>query len=45
MARVVDLHFFAGLSFQSIAQDLGVPQRTLERRWAATRSWLRAEIG
>jgi RNA polymerase sigma factor (TIGR02999 family) len=45
MARVVDLHFFAGLSLQSIAQDLGMPQRTLERRWAATRAWLRAEIG
>ena len=45
MAQVVDLHFFAGVPFQDIAPNLGVPLRTLERRWAVTRAWLRAEIG
>jgi len=45
MARVVELHFFAGLSLADTADGLGVSLRTLERRWAATRAWLRKEIG
>jgi RNA polymerase sigma factor (TIGR02999 family) len=45
MARVVELHFFGGLSLADTARALGMPLRTLERRWAATRAWLRAEIG
>lgn len=45
MTRVVDLHFFGGLSLEDTARAVDMPLRTLERRWAATRAWLRAEIG
>jgi len=45
MSRAVELHFFAGLSLADTADALGLPLRTLERRWAATRAWLRKEIG
>jgi len=45
MARAVEMHFFGGLSMEDTARALEIPQRTLERRWAVTRQWLRAEIG
>lgn len=45
MSRVVELHFFGGLSLEDTARAVNLPLRTLERRWAATRAWLRAEIG
>jgi RNA polymerase sigma factor (TIGR02999 family) len=45
MARVVELHFFGGLSLEDTASAVGMPLRTLERRWKATRAWLRAEVG
>ena len=45
MARVVELHFFGGLSLEDTARAVDLPLRTLERHWAATRAWLRSEIG
>lgn len=45
MARAVELHFFGGLSLEDTARILEIPLRTLERRWKATRAWLRTEIG
>ncbi|NOT32116.1 MAG: RNA polymerase subunit sigma-70 [Planctomycetes bacterium] len=45
MTRVVDLHFFGGLSLADTARAVDMPLRTLERRWATTRAWLAAEIG
>jgi len=45
MARVVELHFFGGLSLEDTARAVDMPLRTLERRWGGTRAWLRAEIG
>ena len=45
MARAVELHFFGGLSLEDTARALELPLRTLERRWSATRAWLRAEMG
>ncbi len=44
MARVVELHFFGGLSLADTARALDLPLRTLERHWAVTRAWLRREI-
>jgi DNA-directed RNA polymerase specialized sigma24 family protein len=44
MVEVVDLHFFAGLSFAEVARATRVPLRTVEPRWAATRAWLSREI-
>jgi RNA polymerase sigma factor (TIGR02999 family) len=45
MVRLVDLHFFGGLSLAEAARLLGQPERTVQRRWAATRAWLRSELG
>ncbi len=44
MVRAVELRFFGGVSFEETARELGVPMWTFERRWAAARAWLRAEI-
>jgi len=44
MARVVDMHFFAGLPFEEIAEAVGIPLRTLQRRWDETKTWLRSRI-
>lgn len=45
MVGAIDLHFFAGLPFSEVARATGMPLRTLERRWAATRAWLSKELG
>ena len=45
MARAVELRFFGGLSMEETADVLGIPLRTLERRWEVTRAWLRVEVG
>jgi RNA polymerase sigma factor (TIGR02999 family) len=44
-ARVVDLHFFAGLSVEESAEALGVSRATAYRQWAYARAWLRCELG
>jgi RNA polymerase sigma factor (TIGR02999 family) len=44
-ARVVDLHFFAGLSIDEAADALGVSRATAYRQWAYARAWLRCELG
>jgi RNA polymerase sigma factor (TIGR02999 family) len=44
-ARVVDLHFFAGLSIEEAAEALGVSRATAYRQWAYARAWLRCQLG
>jgi RNA polymerase sigma factor (TIGR02999 family) len=44
-ARVVDLHFFAGLSIEEAAGVLGVSRATAYRQWTYAKGWLRCEIG
>jgi RNA polymerase sigma factor (TIGR02999 family) len=44
-ARVVDLHFFAGLSIDEAAEALGVSRATAYRQWSYARAWLRCELG
>src|SRR5262249_21479716 len=44
-ARVVDLHFFAGLSIDEAADALGASRATAYRQWAYARAWLRCELG
>ena len=39
-AEVVDLRFFAGLSFKEIAELLAVSERTVLRDWSWARTWL-----
>ncbi len=44
MAKAVEIRLFAGLELERIADMLGIPQRTFERHWASTRSWLHKEV-
>ena len=44
MARAVELRFFGGLAMEEVAEVLEMPKRSLERRWASTRSWLRRRM-
>ena len=43
-ARVVEMHFFGGLSFEEIGDTLGISAKTVQRTWVAARAWLRKEI-
>jgi len=40
-ARVVQLHFFAGLSVEEAAEALGISRATAYRQWNFARAWLR----
>jgi RNA polymerase sigma factor (TIGR02999 family) len=40
-ARVVQLHFFAGLSIEEAAEALGISRATAYRQWNFARAWLR----
>jgi len=39
-ARVVQLHFFAGLSLEQAAETLGISRATAYRQWTYARAWL-----
>jgi RNA polymerase sigma factor (TIGR02999 family) len=43
-ARVLELHFFAGLSFEEIAEELGMSARTIKRDWSMARAWLSNQL-
>jgi RNA polymerase sigma factor (TIGR02999 family) len=43
-SRVVQLHFFAGMTFPAIAELEGVNERTVKRDWQAARLLLAAEM-
>ena len=42
--RVVELHFFGGLTFEEIALVLSISERTAKREWSMARAWLRTEL-
>ena len=42
--RIVELRFFAGLSGEEIALELGVSRRTVTKEWTLARAWLRREL-
>jgi len=44
-ADILELHFFAGLTFEEIALQLGLSARTVKRDWSMARAWLRQELG
>jgi RNA polymerase sigma factor (TIGR02999 family) len=44
VARLVELHFFAGLTLEQAAGCLGLSERTAYRHWAYARAWLRREL-
>jgi RNA polymerase sigma factor (TIGR02999 family) len=43
-AKVVTLHFFAGLTMPEAAHILGISLTTAERNWRFARAWLYAEL-
>lgn len=43
-ADLVKMRFFSGFSFQEIADATGVSYRTITRRWAYAKAWLKEEL-
>ena len=43
-AKVVELRFFAGLTYDEIAETLEVSRATAVRDWEAARAWLNREL-
>ncbi|HEX4321168.1 MAG TPA: sigma-70 family RNA polymerase sigma factor [Acidobacteriaceae bacterium] len=43
-SRIVELHFFGGLTFEEIALVLRVSERTIKRDWSMARAWLKGEL-
>jgi RNA polymerase sigma factor (TIGR02999 family) len=43
-ARIIELHFFAGLTFEDIAKQLGISTRTAKRDWTMARAWLHQRL-
>ncbi len=43
-AKVVEMRFFAGLSYDEIALALGLGRATVSRRWRFARSWLHRRL-
>lgn len=43
-AKIVELRFFAGLTVEEIAGQIGVSKRTVEGDWTHARAWLSREL-
>jgi len=43
-SRVVEMHFFGGMSFDEIAEVLATSVPTVKRRWTSARAWLNREL-
>ncbi len=44
MAEAIELRFFAGMSEVEVAKAVGLKLRTFQRRWLATRHYLRTQL-
>ena len=44
LVRIVELHFFSGLSFAEIAELEACSLSTVERQWRTARAWLRIHM-
>ena len=42
--RIVELHFFGGLTFEEIAEVLDCSVRTVMSEWSMARAWLKKEL-
>ncbi len=45
VGEIAKLRIFAGLSVPEIAEILNIGSRTIDRKWAFARAWLRTQIG
>lgn len=43
-ARLVELRFFGGMTFEHCAETLGISVRTAHAEWAHARAWLRSRL-
>jgi RNA polymerase sigma-70 factor, ECF subfamily len=43
-ARIVELHFFGGLTFKEIALVVQVGERTVKNDWSMARDWLKGQL-
>jgi RNA polymerase sigma factor (TIGR02999 family) len=43
-AQVLEMHFFGGLTFEEISDQLGVSSRTIKRDWNMSQAWLRGQL-
>jgi len=43
-ARIIEMHYFTGMTVEETAQALGISSRTVDREWAMARAWLRREL-
>ena len=43
-SKVVEMHFFGGLTFDEIADILKLSQRTVYREWRTAKTWLHHEL-
>lgn len=43
-ARIVQMHYFAGMTVKETADALGLSCRTVNREWAMATAWLRREL-
>lgn len=43
--RIIEMRFFAGMSMEEVAAELGIAKRTAEKEWTLVRAWLRRELG
>jgi RNA polymerase sigma factor (TIGR02999 family) len=43
-AQIVQLRFFAGMNMREMAEVLGLPERTLHRKWRFIRAWLETRL-
>ena len=41
LALIVELRFFGGMTNAEVAEALGIGERTVKKKWTATRLWLR----
>jgi RNA polymerase sigma factor (TIGR02999 family) len=45
LARLVELRFFGGMTFDDVAECLGVAPITAKRLWKMAKGWLYRELG
>jgi RNA polymerase sigma factor (TIGR02999 family) len=43
-ARIVEMRFFGGMTFEDCAQVLGISVRSVHYEWTHARAWLRSQI-
>ncbi|MCP5117843.1 MAG: RNA polymerase subunit sigma-24, partial [bacterium] len=42
--RVVELHYFGGMSIPETASALGISTSTVDRDWSMAKAWIRREL-